>query len=151
MARHVTITGTRSVPAESALPTVFDAYLRPFATPDAHFYMGGALGIDTAALDWLAEHTRSALTVAVPCTVDDQPPTAAEAIRQWRDVSRLDEVVELQADRLGTTAYHARNRWMVDRSAFVIGFPQGTDRASGTWYTLSYAAERGMPRLIVPI
>lgn len=151
MARHVTITGTRSIPSESELPGVFDEYLRPFAAPDAHFYLGGAAGIDTAALDWLADRSQASLTVVVPCAVADQPAAAAASIHRWQDAGRLVEVVELGADRLGTAAYHARNRWMVDRSGFVIGFPRGTDQASGTWYTVNYAAEQGKPRLVVPV
>ncbi|MEV6444765.1 hypothetical protein [Amycolatopsis sp. NPDC051716] len=151
VARHVTITGTRSIPVKSELPGLFDDYLRPFAAPDAHFYLGGAAGIDTAALDWLADRSQASLTVVVPCAVADQPAAAAASIRRWQDASRLVQVVELGADRLGTAAYHARNRWMVDRSGFVIGFPRGTDQASGTWYTVNYAAEQGKPRLVVPV
>lgn len=151
MARHVAITGTRSIPAESELSGLFDGYLRPFADPDAHFYLGGAAGIDTAVLDWLAAYSQASLTVVVPCAVADQPEAAAASIRRWREAGRLVEVVELGADRLGTAAYHARNRWMVDRSDFVIGFPRGTEPTSGTWYTVNYAAEQGKPRVIVPV
>jgi len=69
----VTITGTRSIDmtAESRLTGLFDDYLRPFADPDARFHLGGAAGIDTAVLDWLAEHTKVILIVVVPCTVAD--------------------------------------------------------------------------------
>ncbi|MFF5990437.1 hypothetical protein [Prauserella flavalba] len=153
VARHVTITGTRSIPAESEaqLPGLFDGYLRPFADPDAHFYLGGAAGIDTAALDWLADCSQASLTVVVPRMVADQPAAAAACIRRWQEAGRLVQVVELGADRLGTAAYHARNRWMVDRSGFVIGFPRGTEATSGTWYTVNYAAEQGKPRLVVPV
>jgi hypothetical protein len=95
VARNVTITGTRSVAAKSALqlPGLFDDYLRPFADPGAHFYLGGAVGIDAAALHWLAEHTQASLTVVVPCTVADQPAAAGEAIRRWRSRGRLADVV----------------------------------------------------------
>jgi hypothetical protein len=151
--RSVTITGTRSigdVPG-AGLADVFNAYLRPFAAPDAHFYLGGAAGIDTAALDWLAEHTQAVVTVVVPCTVADQPASAGEGITRWSQRGRLAEIVELDAPKLGTPAYHARNRWMVDRSDFVIGFPRETEPTSGTWYTVNYAAEQGKPRLVVPI
>jgi len=151
--RTVTITGTRSVEHVSVADLVdgFDAYLRPFADPVTHFYLGGAAGIDTLALQWLAEHTDAALTVVVPCTVADQPASAVEAIVHWSRRDRLAEIVELNAPTLDTPAYHARNRWMVDRSGFVIGFPRGTDLASGTWYTLTYAAEQGKPRMVVPV
>jgi hypothetical protein len=153
VARHVTVTGTRSITAqtEAQLPGLFEGYLRPFAAPDATFFIGGAVGIDTSALDWLAERSRVALTVVVPCTVAEQPVAAGEAIRRWQRRGRLTEIVELSADTLSTSAYHARNRWMVDRSSFVIGFPHGPDSMSGTWYTVNYAAEQGKPRLVVPI
>lgn len=153
MAQSVTITGPRSIDdqAEQRLDRLFDGYLRPFAEPGAHFYLGGAVGIDTAALNWLAEHTPTTLTVVVPCTVADQSGDAANSIRRWDARGRLASVVELAADKLGTAAYHARNRWMVDRSGFVIGFPHGPESNSGTWYTLNYAAEQGKPRLVVPL
>lgn len=153
MARSVTISGTRSIGdvAVVSLAEAFNAYLQPFATPDTHFHLGGATGIDTAALDWLAEHTQAVLTVAVPCTVTDQPVGASEAIMRWRRRGRLAKIVELEAPKLSTPAYHARNRWMVDRSDFVIGFPRGTEPTSGTWYTVNYAAEQGKPRLVVPV
>ncbi|MGW1682611.1 hypothetical protein [Saccharopolyspora sp. NPDC002376] len=149
----MTITGTRTTGevSDAELGELFDAYLRPFATDEVRFYIGGAAGIDTATLEWLAVYTSARLTVTVPCTVPDQPASAAEAIGRWSQQGRLDEVVELRASERGTAAYHARNRWMVDRSEFVIGFPRGTDPASGTWYTLTYAADRGKPRLVVPL
>ncbi|GAA4845662.1 hypothetical protein GCM10025787_29690 [Saccharopolyspora rosea] len=151
MPRRVTITGPRNLGevSNADLGGLFDAYLRPFAGGAAHFYLGGAAGIDTAALAWLAEHTNVGLTVVVPCALVDQPAIAVETVNRWR--KRVDEVVELQALELGTVAYHARNRWMVDRSELVIGFPRGTDPASGTWYTLNYAAEQGKARLVIPL
>lgn len=148
----VTVTGTRTLDGPiSGLDSVFEDYLRPFTGPDAHFFVGGAIGIDTAALEWLADGTESRITVVVPCTISDQPDDAGEAITRWRGRDRLARVVELGAATLGTVAYHARNRWMVDRSTLTIGFPRGTTRASGTWYTLNYAAEQGKPRMIVPL
>ena len=149
----VTVTGSRCTehrePAEYGL--LFETYLRPFAGEGSHIYVGGALGIDTLALSWLAEHTVAALTVAVPCTLADQPEQARQTVlRATRRAQRV-SLVELCASQLGTEAYHARNRWMVDRSDLVIGFPHGDDPRSGTWYTIHYGAEQGRPRLIVPI
>lgn len=151
--RAVTVTGTRSVDGLTAadLDVVFDGYLRPFADPNTHFFIGGAAGIDTAALEWLARNTSAETTIVVPCAVSDQPAEAGEAITRWLDQGRIGEVVALGAARLGTSSYHARNRWMVDRSLFVIGFPRGTNPKSGTWYTINYAAELGKPRLVVPV
>jgi hypothetical protein len=149
----VTITGSRRTghrqPTEYAL--LFDAYLRPFAGEGSHFYIGGALGIDTLALDWLAEHSPAALTVVVPCTLADQPEQARQTVLSATRRAERMRLVELGASERGTEAYHARNRWMVDRSDLVIGFPQGNNPSSGTWYTIRYGAERAIPRLIVPI
>jgi hypothetical protein len=129
---------------------LFDTYLRPWAVDDARFYLGGARGIDSLALLWLAGHSASRLTVVVPGTFAQQPAEARQAIERCRD--RIDELVELRAAELRSPAYHARNRYMVDRARLVLGFPlAGPEGTSGTWQTLNYAAAQGKPRLIVPI
>lgn len=153
MKRSVAITGTRSIgdaPVDR-LADAFDAYLRPFSDPETHFYVGGASGVDTAALHWLATHSEAALTVVVPCRVIDQPTGSAELIDRLRDEKRL-AVVELGATLPGKASYHARNRWMVDHADLVIGFPRGDESVGGgTWYTLHYAAEQGKARLVIPL
>jgi hypothetical protein len=151
--RSATITGARSIDRVAAtdLADLFADYLGPFADRGMHFYLGGAVGVDTLALDWLASHSGATMTVAVPCRVADQPSSAREVIVKWQRRGRVTRVVELGALSLGTVAYHIRNRWMVDRSDFTLGFPQGNDPSSGTWYTLDYTAALGKPRLVVPI
>ncbi|MFB7532504.1 hypothetical protein ACFC0C_30675 [Streptomyces sp. NPDC056178] len=59
--------------------------------------------------------------------------------------------MELGAPELRTPAYHARNRWMVDRTSMTIGFPHAAEPSTGTWQTIGYTAEQGKPRLIVPV
>ncbi|KOT91364.1 hypothetical protein ADK86_23575 [Streptomyces sp. NRRL F-5755] len=157
MPRSITITGTRTTGHHSDqwYDTTFAAYLAPFATLRTHFFVGGAKGIDSLALLWLAAHTRSAITVVMPATLEDQPEEAQQAVARCR--SRITEIVELKAPSLHSAAYHARNRWMVDRSELTIGFPQTIQGEStpsaktGTWQTLNYTAVLGKPRLIVPI
>jgi len=130
---------------------LFEQYVRPFAAPATRFYLGGATGIDSLALFWLSGETQVALTVAVPAKVVDQPADARHAIATAREVGRLDELVGLGGE-LRTPGYHSRNRWMVDRSDFVIGFPRADNSTgSGTIYTLDYAASQAKPRLIVPV
>lgn len=154
MERSVAITGTRSIgdaPSDE-VAAAFEAYLRPFADAGAHFYVGGASGVDTAALQWLASSSEVALTVVVPCRIVDQPAGSAALIERLRGEERLADVVEMGAALLGKAAYHARNRWMVDHAGLVIGFPRGDESVGGgTWYTLDYAAEQGKARLIVPL
>ncbi len=153
MSHAVTITGSRSTGHRTSIEygQLFGAYLRPFAGTGSHVYLGGAVGIDTLALDWLAQHAPVALTVVVPCTLADQPEQARQTVRETAHRVERVSLVELGAPQLAEEAYHARNRWMVDRSDLVIGFPHGEDPRSGTWYTIRYAAEQSRPRLIVPI
>lgn len=154
MERSVAITGTRSIgdaPVDE-VAEAFDAYLRPFSDSATHFYVGGASGVDTAALQWLAKNSEAALTVVVPCRIVDQPVGSTEVIDRLRAEERLADVIEMGATLLGKAAYHARNRWMVDHSGLVIGFPRGDESVGGgTWYTLNYAAEHGKVRLVVPL
>lgn len=149
----MTITGARAVAHLSAeeLVEVFVAYVLPFAVAEAEFYVGGAVGVDTAALEWLAGETKAAVTVVVPRTVRDQPDVASRAIMKWHEAGRLKELVELDIDEVGIDGYLARNRWMVDRSDLVIGFPRSGDQGSGTGYTLGYAASQGKALLVAPI
>ncbi|MFE6163861.1 hypothetical protein ACFQ7F_33665 [Streptomyces sp. NPDC056486] len=152
MSLAVAITGTRSTDHRELtwFASVFGTYLGPFADDEAHFYIGGAVGIDSLSLLWLAGNSKSKITVVAPGTVEQQPADARQAIVRCRN--RIAEVVELRADELRTPAYHARNRWMVDHSDMVIGFPvEGPEGTSGTWQTINYGAEKGKPRLIVPV
>ncbi|MEU4652757.1 hypothetical protein AB0G32_02200 [Streptomyces sp. NPDC023723] len=146
----MTITGTRSTGHRSRTEYagLFGEYLGPFANC-AHFYVGGAKGIDSLALLWLARNTGAGLTVVVPGVVDQQPEEARQAIARVRD--RIAEVVQLRAPELNTAAYHARNRWMVDRSSMTIGFPRVGQTQSGTWQTLTYTHDEGKPHLVVPV
>lgn len=150
MPQAVTITGTRSTGHRELgeYRALFEEYIRPFALPGVRFYLGGATGIDSLALLWLGGETDTALTVVLPARFADQPADARHAIVTVRESGRLDKMVELEGE-VRTAGYHARNRWMVDRSQFVIGFPHGT--GGGTVYTLNYAAGQGKPRLVVPI
>ncbi|MBA9002119.1 hypothetical protein [Thermomonospora cellulosilytica] len=153
MPQAVTITGSRSTGhrREEEYGALFATYVRPFALPGVRFYLGGAIGIDSLALGWLARETDVRLSVVVPVRLADQPPEARGVVADMRSRGRLDELVEL-GGRSGTEGYHARNRWMVDRSDFVIGFPRAdVQEGGGTGYTLDYAASQYKPRLIVPI
>ncbi|MGW3627526.1 hypothetical protein [Streptomyces sp. NPDC000880] len=148
----VTITGTRSTGHRELAwyAELFTQFLGPFASDQAHFHIGGAKGIDSLSLLWLAGNSKAKITVVAPGTVAQQPADARQAIQRCRE--RITEIVELRAEELGAPAYHARNRWMVDHSDMVIGFPlDGPEGTSGTWQTVNYSAQQGKPRLIVPV
>lgn len=148
--KTVAITGTRETSHKSLTEyaNLFEQYLGPFA-PAAHFYIGGAVGIDSLALLWLADQTSASITIVAPGTMSQQPTEAQEAVARTRD--RISEIVELAATELRSPAYHARNRWMVDRASMTIGFPHATEPSTGTWQTINYTADQGKPRLIVPV
>ncbi|MGV9310117.1 hypothetical protein [Nonomuraea sp. NPDC003727] len=148
----MTITGTRSTGHRelSWYADRFSTYLGPFAKDGAHFYIGGAVGIDSLSLLWLAGNSKAQITIVVPGTVEQQPAEARQAIARCRD--RIAEIVELGAAELHTPTYWARNMWMVDHADMVIGFPRdGVEGTSGTWQTINYGATQGKPRLIVPV
>jgi hypothetical protein len=151
MRRAVAITGTRSTGhrTQAEYRTMFEDYLRPFAGPDVRFHLGGASGIDSLALLWLAGETKAELVVVVPAKLMDQPGDARHAVETVREADRLAELVEL-GGQTRTPGYHARNRWMVDRSQMTIGFPHSAS-GGGTWYTLDYTASQDKPRVIVPV
>jgi predicted Rossmann fold nucleotide-binding protein DprA/Smf involved in DNA uptake len=154
MPATITITGSRmtSHRERAEYHEIFAEYLAPFADDHTSFYIGGAVGIDTETLLWLTERARSSITVVVPSTAAGQPAVARRAIVSARRRGRLAALVELKDDRHPSAAsYQFRNRWMVDRSEFVIAFPHGRDPTRGSWYTADYAAKQGKPRLIIPI
>lgn len=152
MPQAVTITGTRSTGHRelAGYAALFAEYLDPFARPGVRFYLGGATGIDSLALLWLADHTDAQLHLVVPATLADQPADARHAAVTVQDSGRLAELVELGGPAR-TPGYHARNRWMVDRSQMTIGFPRAGTAEGGTWHTLDYTADQDKPRLVVPI
>jgi hypothetical protein len=151
--RTIAITGPRLVHRDaSEVHGLFTDYLGPFVSSDTHWLLGGASGMDTYALNWLAQIT-SQITVAVPVTVSDQPADAASAIREMERAGRLEKIVELRhPDGIGQAAWSMRNRWLVDSACLVIGFPHATaPDLSGTWETLAYAELRARARLVVPL
>ncbi len=149
---NITITGTRNVPAGASdrCEVLFERCMGPFVRDGHAFFVGGAVGIDTLALDWLVGQ-QAPVTVVVPATVEDQPGPARDCIRSAQHAG-LAAVVELRhRDFPAPDAYHARNRYMVDRSGLAIGYPRRDSSGGGTWYTLEYAASKGIPHLIVPL
>lgn len=152
MIKSVAITGVRDVPIDFDLENAFSRYLTPFAGPETRFYLGGALGVDSRALLWLARHSPCALTVVVPRTMDQQPKEAQQAYEDAQEARGTPiHLIELR-NSLNTEGYHARNRRMVDSAEFTVGFAWKTrSSTSGTWYTLDYTAREGKPRLIIPV
>jgi predicted Rossmann fold nucleotide-binding protein DprA/Smf involved in DNA uptake len=154
MTRAVVVSGSRRTAHREVAEydALFAEFLAPFVSDDAVIYVGGAKGIDSLALTWLVRNTDARLVVAAPDTVSSQPEEAQAAIAAALERSIRVEVVELRHPEFpSAAAYHSRNRWMVDRAGLLVAFPNGNNPSSGTIYTITYAAARNLPRLIVPI
>jgi predicted Rossmann fold nucleotide-binding protein DprA/Smf involved in DNA uptake len=154
MTRPVVISGSRDTGhrPQDEYDELFAEFVRPFVPEGTVVYVGGAKGIDSLALVWLIADTEAQIVVAVPGSVSDQPDEAQEAIATAARRGPRVQVIELRHPEFpSAAAYHSRNRWMVDRAGLLVAFPRGDDPASGTWYTANYAAERGLPRVVVPI
>lgn len=150
---RIAITGTRQIePHTQKLSALFEQLLTPFAARGCEWMLGGAAGVDTVALQFLAR-TEKHLVVAVPARLEDQPADAGAAVAEARRAGRLARLVELaHPEGVGSAAFTARNRWLVDHSDLVIGFPlHPVDDGSGTWETLRYAAELGKPYLVASL
>lgn len=154
MTRPVVVSGSRCTEhrPQQEYDGLFAEFLAPFVSDDAVVYVGGAKGIDSLALTWLVANTAARAVVTTPGTVSGQPEEAQEAIAAALAHESRVEVVELRhPDFPSAAAYHSRNRWMVDRAGLLVAFPRGDNPSSGTWYTAGYAADHGLPRVIVPI
>lgn len=151
---NVTISGTRSTHDRHEV-SYYDAFrvsLLPLAMGDAKFLVGGAIGMDYRALGYLLELGKAHnVTIVVPATLERQPEQVKG--RLYDAISQGARIVELHApDFPSGRAYHARNRWMLNRSAFGLFYPQlDQPHKGGTWELMEVAIEKDMPRTVIPV
>ena len=102
------------------------------------YYLGGARGGDTDALEYLARtQPTSQRIVVVPNRLIDQPREAIPIIS--RDATRVIELRNAGPDR-----YQLRNQYMVDNSQHVAAFYDNRG-SGGTFNTIRYAERTGKP------
>jgi predicted Rossmann fold nucleotide-binding protein DprA/Smf involved in DNA uptake len=151
--RSITITGTRKTDGidPAVLYSQLTDVLSPFDHEGAVWFVGGALGMDAYVLRWLMKNSTGQVTVVVPGTLTRQPTGARHYINAALERVNVG-LVELDHPSFPKPeAFHMRNRYMVDRSGLVIGFPEKHALSGGTVATLDYAEELGKPRLIYPV
>jgi len=104
---------------------------------NARSYMfGGARGIDTDALTYIAQTQPGSIrTVVVPNTMGDQPIEARFAIKNYAT-----EVIELK--NTGSDRYFIRNRYLVNNCDRLEAFYDLRGRG-GTFQTIKYARSMG--------
>lgn len=110
-----------------------------------HFLTGGALGFDTLAaqetlyakeeLPWIR------LTLVLPCR-GQEARWAPKDRAVYQTLQRQADEVLFLADAYSNGCMHARNRFLVDHSAYCLCYLRDTARG-GTAYTVRYAKKRG--------
>jgi len=125
----ITITGHRDYPDRAALYRGLDNLSAN------QYYFGGAQGVDSDALEYIAKtQPESIRTVVVPNRVIDQPYPARAAIRNYAT-----NVIEL--NNSGPDRYFIRNRYMVDHSQKTVSFYDFRGKG-GTLNTMNYAQNK---------
>lgn len=117
-----------------------------------HFISGMALGADLffaeAVLSLREKYPDLILEAAVPCLTQASRWPEREQTR-WRSIlaaADLETVVQRNYDRW---CMHRRDRYMVDRASTILAAFDGTP--GGTFYTLNYAASKGLDILLLDI
>jgi len=126
----IAITGHRDYPDRAALYRGIDNMSA------RQYYFGGAKGIDSDALEYIARtQPGSVRTVVVPNRLADQPASARVIINK-----HATNVIELRNS--GPDRYMIRNRFMVDNSTRTDAFYDYRGKG-GTFNTIEYARYKG--------
>lgn len=136
----ITITGSRTIPRVEAFQA-FESHLGALLGVGNTWLIGGALGLDQWALEWLLERGESCVAV-VPFTGPQQPRAVQDVL------GRVGRLVELRLPNR-KSSYLERNRYMVDRSRLVVGFCAAGSR--GTLHTIDYAIKSMKEVRFVPM
>ncbi len=108
------------------------------------YLFGGAQGIDTDALEYIAKtQPHSLRTVIVPNRLVDQPKLTIPITNKYST-----SVVEL--GQTGPGRYMNRNRYLVNHSNHLRAF-YDFRKSGGTYNTIEYARNTGRPLSITPM
>lgn len=133
----IAITGHRDYPDRAALYRGLDSMEAD------HYYFGGARGVDSDALEYIARTQPDAVrTVVVPDRLADQPIQARIITERYAQ-----NVIEL--GNAGPDRYMIRNRYLVDNSTEVRAFYDFRGRG-GTHNTIEYARLTGRDFTVHP-
>lgn len=108
-----------------------------------HFIAGNALGIDTWASEIVLEKKKTnpnlILEIAQPYEGHNARRKEIKTILEKADLVHPVSTKERRND-----AYLDRNKYMVDKSDFVVAiFDDSDPHTGGTWHTLDYAMRKG--------
>jgi predicted Rossmann fold nucleotide-binding protein DprA/Smf involved in DNA uptake len=137
----ITITGSRDVDP-TRLEAAFESALAPFTGLKRYWLLGGAIGVDDIATQWLLDRGEL-VTGVVPFLREDQPRSVQETLARLTG-----GCFELALSKT-KKAYLDRNSYMVDHSTTVIAFWNG--EKGGTWQTIQYALKNGRETHVYPV
>lgn len=106
------------------------------------FYSGMAIGVDTVAAEAVLSVRKPGvrLVAAVPFPAQPSKWISSAKANYNRILSLCDEVQVVNPDPYELWKMHARDRFMVDNSSYVIAVWDGRP-GGGTYYTLKYGFE----------
>lgn len=137
----ITITGSRDVDPDNLLAEI-PQNLAPFLGKKQHWLLGGAIGVDNIASQWLLAEGEL-VTGVVPFLKENQPASVQDTL------SKLNGGCYELAFPKTKKAYLDRNSFMVDHSHVVIAFWNG--EKGGTWQTIQYALKNGKETHVYPV
>ncbi len=112
------------------------------------FYCGGAVGFDTSAelavlrARGSGEPVRLRLILPSPDMTKSWSSSDSAVLA---GIQRLADSAEYMSDLYSRQAIFDRNRALVDRSGLCVAWMKPDTRRGGTFYTVNYAAKRGIP------
>jgi uncharacterized phage-like protein YoqJ len=136
----ITITGSREF-LTFAPDELFSSVLGAFVGYKRMWLLGGAIGVDQLATEWLLSKKEQVIAV-VPFTVREQPKVVHGTL------TKVGQCIDLQL-RKSKKAYIDRNEFMVNRSSTVIAFWNG--EKGGTWSTIQFALRQRKQVHVYPI
>ena len=138
----------RNLPAglDSAIWHHVYSHLQPLISQGVcYFGVGGALGFDTLIaekmLELRAENNQLKIILVLPFRGYQNRWSASQILRASFIEQRADKIVYC-CEKASREAFLARNRHLVDCSAYCIGYC--TRSTEGTAYTLRYAKAQGL-------
>ncbi len=110
---------------------------------------GGDLLFAEAVLACQQVHPDVELFAAIPCPNQIQGWPKSDVERYWHILRFIGaRHCTLISSHWTRSCMHERNRYMVDRSSRIIALYDGRSRG-GTGYTLHYARQRGLERVVI--
>jgi len=110
-----------------------------------HFLCGGALGFDMLCAEIVLSLKKSCqdifLDLVLPC-LDQAKFFPPEQKQRYENILSLADSITYTSEVYKSGCMHIRNRYMVDNSSFIVAHCK--KQSGGSFYTLSYAKQKGV-------